>query len=97
MNWQIILLSWALIHAPIALGIGRALKKQISFADEPQAISGMAASPSSSPLPACGSRRPFPSNMKSTLASETRVDSATSRDLTDHPVAVADQFQTRFA
>jgi hypothetical protein len=27
MNWQIVLLSWALIHAPIALGIGRAFKK----------------------------------------------------------------------
>jgi hypothetical protein len=30
-NWQIILLAWALIHAPIALGIGRAFKKS-SFA-----------------------------------------------------------------
>jgi len=32
MNWQIVLLSWALIHAPIALCIGRAFKKS-SFAD----------------------------------------------------------------
>jgi len=75
MNWQVVLASWILIHAPIAIFVGRALKKP-GFDAEASSVE-TAASPSSSPLPACGSRRPsYPCRMNQSAVSSSPSPSA---------------------
>jgi hypothetical protein len=92
MNWQIVLLSWVLIHAPIALCIGRAFKSSFAGGFK-HPLSGTVVTAASSPSPRAVTTAPLHPNMKSTLAPETGVDSATEPHLTDPADAVAGQFR----
>ena len=94
---EVTIIAWFLLQLPLASLMGRVLK-QSSFTDGSKHPIGETATLSTlSPSLLGAESRRLPSNIKSTLAPATGVDSATDLNFADHSDAVAGQYHGRLA